>query len=67
VAIERDAIDVPALHASFDEVKRILHATAHKDAATSKHVATFDANIGDAYAFVEQRKAFLAKLLGQAP
>ena len=62
--VARDALDVPALHASFDQVKGVFHGIARSDAATRADVATFDDHIADAYAFVEQRKAFLVQLLG---
>jgi hypothetical protein len=42
----------------------VLHGTTRTDAATRADLAMFDDNIGDAYTFVEQRKAFLVPLLG---
>jgi spore coat protein H len=62
--VVRDALDVPALSASFDQVRRVLHSTTRADPATAADLATFDEHIGDAYLFIEQRKAFLTQLLG---
>ena len=58
------AWDVAALDARIARVTATLHAAPPPDAAFAADLATHDAGVADAHAFVADRKAYLRTLLG---
>jgi spore coat protein H len=61
--VTRNAFDVPALHGELDRLRTVLHSTTRRDDATLGDLRTFDDNIGLAYDFVRERKAYLSNRL----
>jgi hypothetical protein len=63
-AVARDAWDVAALEARVAQAEAALHSRSFSGGRSADDVDGFDAQVGDAYAFIRERKTYLSGLLG---